>query len=100
MTSPPHIKSKAIYFELLVLFACLLFYVCVFFVAIIHDAVSYNGELGLTLCGGVWCPFGTNSNNPNSPGKTPTSLVITTCQEAKPSCKRMSQFGRSPSHKR
>lgn len=94
MTSPPYIKSKAICF---MLFVCFLFHVCVFSIDIIHDAVRYNRELGFTLSGK--CPFGTNSNNPNGPGKTPASLVITTCQEAKPSCKR-TPFGRSPSQER
>lgn len=46
MTSPPHIKSKAIWFELLILFVCLLFYVCVFFADIIHDAVRHNKRTG------------------------------------------------------
>jgi len=53
MTSPSYMKSEAICFELLILFVCFLFHVCVFSIDIICDGVRSNRELGFTLSGGV-----------------------------------------------
>lgn len=53
MTSPPYSKSKAICFELLILFVCFLFDPYVFCVDIIRDAVRSNRKLGFTLSSGV-----------------------------------------------